>query len=119
VTREEVHARYRLVLLLSRQGRSDQEIAAQVGVTRKRLWSLRVAAQRWAATQAERLHGETPVDALHIREQAIHGLRRRGLLTVGDVARLSDTELLAIRGFGPQAVAELRSDLVARYQDES
>jgi DNA-directed RNA polymerase alpha subunit len=121
VKREEVHARYRQVLAWHRQGQSFEEIAERWGLARQRVHDLYQKALRWEAAvepQSARLTAESSVEALHVTRGAVMGLRRRGLTSVGQVAALSDDDLLSVRNVGLGTVAAIRADLAVRYQAE-
>jgi DNA-directed RNA polymerase alpha subunit len=117
MTPEEVHARYRQVLAWHRQGHSFQEIGERWGVARQRVQDIYRNALHWEAAltaQRTRLTAESPVEALHVNQRVIVGLRRRGLTTVGQVAAMSAEDLLGVRNVGPETVAAIRADLAAR-----
>ena len=54
----------------------------------------------------------TPLDTLGLSTRAYNGLRRAGLLTVGDALALSTDDLLTVRAFGRTSALELRDALV-------
>ena len=54
-----------------------------------------------------------PIDALELSTRARNALVRAGLTTPEDLAARSDLDLLALRGFGPSSLEELRERLAA------
>jgi len=118
VRSEEKHARFQQVLEWRRQSLTFQEIGERLGLGRQRVQQIHAAALRWEATLGERLTSASPAEALRIVRPATVGLRRRGITTVGQVATMSDAELLTVRYVGPDAVAAIRADLAARYHED-
>ncbi|MBL7062715.1 MAG: ATP-dependent helicase [Anaerolineae bacterium] len=54
-----------------------------------------------------------PIDALNLPARARNALVQAGITTPEDVATRSDVELLALRGFGPTSLAQVRERLAA------
>jgi SNF2 family DNA or RNA helicase len=54
-----------------------------------------------------------PIDALNLPARARNALVRAGVKTPEDVDARSDLELLALRGFGPKSLAQVRERLAA------
>ena len=52
---------------------------------------------------------ETPIEDLDLWTRALNALRRGGVLTVGDLGRKTDADLLRLRGFGPGALTAVRA----------
>lgn len=54
------------------------------------------------------LTAESPIEALGVTVRTYNSLARAGLRRVGDVAALSDEQLLALRHFSTECLADLR-----------
>jgi DNA-directed RNA polymerase alpha subunit len=52
---------------------------------------------------------ETPIEDLDLWTRALNALRREGVRTVGGLRRKTDADLLRLRGFGPGALAAVRT----------
>src|SRR3954452_18753498 len=52
---------------------------------------------------------ETPIEDLDLWTRALNALRREGVRTVGGLRRKNDADLLRLRGFGPGALAAVRT----------
>jgi len=52
-----------------------------------------------------------PLEELNLPVRAYNSLRRVGIHTVGDLARRTETELLAIENLGPQSVSQIKQRL--------
>jgi SNF2 family DNA or RNA helicase len=63
------------------------------------------------------LRGIYPIDSLELSIRARNALVRAGLTTPSDLAERSDEELLALRGFGPGSLEQVRERLAAREQE--
>jgi len=59
------------------------------------------------------LYAQYPIDALNLPTRARNALVRAGITTVEELAARSDEELLALRGFGPAGLAQVRERLAA------
>src|SRR5690349_16280541 len=59
-------------------------------------------------TSAASLPDEAPVGALPLRSAVRNALRSGGVQTLGDLRAMGDRELLALRRFGPKALADVR-----------
>jgi DNA-directed RNA polymerase alpha subunit len=54
------------------------------------------------------LPDETPVQDLPLRAYTINRLRVGGVLTLGQLRAMSDSDLLRLRWFGPRRLADVR-----------
>src|SRR3954454_16772601 len=58
---------------------------------------------------------ETPIEDLNLWTRALNALRREGVRTVGGLRRKTDADLLRLRGFGPGALAAVRTVVPPRH----
>lgn len=116
MTGAEIEARYRQVLAWDRKGVDYRHMAEKLCLGPYRVQKILVSARRWVASSSEHLTATSPIEALRHRGDARAGLRRQGITTVGQVAALSDADLLRLRGIGPGVLAQLRADLSTRYE---
>ena len=54
-----------------------------------------------------------PIDNLNLQSRSFNALRRRGILTVGELVAHSEADLLDIRNFGTKSIEEIKEALAA------
>lgn len=52
-----------------------------------------------------------PIEALNLQSRSYNALRRRGILTVGELVAHSEADLLDIRNFGTKSIEEIKESL--------
>ena len=63
-------------------------------------------------------HTRHPIDTLNLPTRAHNALVRAGITTPQELAVRSDLQLLALRGFGPTSLAQVRERLAAWEREQ-
>ena len=119
MTPGEAQDRYRQVLACRRPGLTFGEAGERLCLTHQQTPTLSIKALRWEQTRVAQLTAQSRVAALRPARQAVGASRRARLRSVGDVAWMSDMELLQSRSVGPATLAHLRADLATRSHQEA
>ena len=54
-----------------------------------------------------------PIESLNLQSRSYNALRRRGILTVGELVAHSEADLLDIRNFGTKSIEEIKEALAS------